>query len=127
LIRTSTPFTHHILPHHAYITKMQLSAIFTALLLPLVAVATPPDGAADDYITTTLTSYQTLTQTVTLQRAALETVTAKNGTGTFTTGAPTSKTTTTAASALPTGGAAALGASNVAFAAMAGVIVVALL
>jgi hypothetical protein len=108
---------------------MQLTTIVTALLLPLVAVATPPGAAGiDDFTTTTLTSYVTLTQTVTLERAAVETFTAsKNGTGTFTTGAPSSKITTTAASALPTGGAAALGASNAVLVAIAGVFAAALL
>ncbi|KAK0654940.1 hypothetical protein B0T16DRAFT_383930 [Cercophora newfieldiana] len=106
---------------------MQLLTIVTALLLPLGAVANPPGVASDEYTTTTLTSYVTLTQTVTLERAAIETVTAKNGTATFTTGAPSSKVTTTAASALPTGGAAALGSSNVALVAIAGVVVAAFL
>jgi hypothetical protein len=104
---------------------MQLSTIVTALLLPLVAVAEPPAGA--DFTTTTLTSYVTLTQTVTLERAAIETVTAKNGTASFTTGAPSTRVTTTAASSLPTGGAAALGSSNIAIVAIAGVVAAALL
>ncbi|KAK3939736.1 hypothetical protein QBC46DRAFT_141503 [Diplogelasinospora grovesii] len=104
---------------------MHLATIATALLLPFVAVAEPT-------ITTTSTSYMTLTRTVTLMRAGTETVTYNGTTSHQPTGASTvlgTTATTTAPVVSPTinNSGSALGAANVAVVAMAGVVVAALL
>ncbi len=97
---------------------MQLSALATVLLLPLLAVAQEPTT------TTTCTSYLTLTKTITLQRAAEATV-ASNNTATFT---PTRQPTTTSPGAAgPTNAGSVLAPANAALAAVVGLAAAALL
>ncbi|KAK5655996.1 hypothetical protein OQA88_5134 [Cercophora sp. LCS_1] len=104
---------------------MQLSAILASLLLPLVAVANPSESLS----TTTCTSYETLTKTITLQRAAVETVSAGSNTSVvLTTPSAGFKPTTTAPLApASTGGASGLEAARLAMVAVAGVAAAALL
>jgi hypothetical protein len=104
---------------------MHLSALATVLLLPLAAVA------ADPLSTTTCTSYLTLTKTITLERAALATVSASNSTVAFSSptasGGFRSPTTSAPLAASPTGAASALDVAHVAFVAVAGAAVAAFL
>ncbi|KAK0671694.1 hypothetical protein QBC41DRAFT_300382 [Cercophora samala] len=104
---------------------MQLSALFTALLLPLMAVA---EGES----TTTKTKTLTLTETLTLQRLQAVHTGSHNTTvlptGSTTTFNPASTTTSGPTfSPTPDNAAGALNAANVAAAAMAGIVVVAFL
>lgn len=106
---------------------MQLSALFTALLLPLMAVA---EGES----TTTKTKTLTLTETLTLQRLQAAHTGSHNSTAALQTGAtttfnPAASTTTSGPTLNPTpdNAAGALNAANVAAAAMAGIVVVAFL
>lgn len=102
---------------------MQLSAILVSLLLPLVA------AAEESLSTTTCTSYETLTKTITLQRAAVETVSAKSNTTVVLTTPSAGFTPTTTAPLSPasTGGASGLEAARLAMVAVAGVAAAALL
>ncbi|KAK3988447.1 hypothetical protein QBC44DRAFT_371103 [Cladorrhinum sp. PSN332] len=99
---------------------MQLSSIITALMLPLLAVAAETS-------TVTATSTTTLTKTVTLHRVQATGV--HNGTHSVssTLSPPSSTITGSPISPSPDNAAGALGAVNVAAAAMAGVVVAAFL
>lgn len=111
---------------------MQITTLFTALLLPLLAVAEAPEGAptgapnGEPMTTITRTTSQTLTKTVYLTKADTATVVA-NGTASFTS-VPTLRASNTI---IPppkvTNAGSILGGTHVAMAAFAGMAVVALL
>jgi len=98
---------------------MHIAKIAAALLLPLAAVAEEP------LTTVTSTSYQTLTKTITLERAAIETV-GSNATVALSTPTGSSKP-ATSTPATPTGAASTLSGAPMALVAVAGAVFAVLL
>jgi hypothetical protein len=117
---------------------MQLTTIFTALLLPLLAVAEPPAGVptgapgipgapgGEPMTTITRTTSQTLTKTIYLTKADTATVVA-NGTASFTSVPTLRASNTITPPPKVTNAGSIMGGTHVAIAAFAGMAVAALL